>query len=268
MPCCLDVGIETFYCSRDCQVKHWKTHKTVCRTNSTTDNLTNDNLRTKRLLQNKMKDLQSKMKELRDYEEDSVPCENCCKNSSEVGSKLRVCSKCEFSHYCSRECQVGHWPVHKEICKQIVAHEEKVAKVLSPAEARIRNLLELQWKRKAFMLLNATVISTLTKKEREQQPPTKFVSIVLEFNYNAKTFVLAEEPTAIPINCCDQEEFILEMYQQEIDDGMQGCVQIAWVTCTDFGEKCGFFQPLNFEAGKITNVQICSFSKRCVYEFI
>ena len=240
---CLDIGIETFYCCRECQVKHWKTHKTVCRSDSTTDKLTADNIRTKRFLQNKMK-------ELRDYEEESVPCENCGRSSAQVGCKLRVCSKCEFSHYCSRECQVAHWPKHKETCKQIVAHEEKVAKVLSPAEARIRNLLELQWKRKAFMLLNAIVNSALTKKERDQQPPTKIVSIVLEFNYNAKTFVLAEEPKTIPISCCDQEEFILEMYQEATDE-MQGCIQIAYVTCTDFGKKCCFFQPLNFAPGEI-----------------
>ncbi|GFH52340.1 hypothetical protein CTEN210_08816 [Chaetoceros tenuissimus] len=237
---CLDVDIETFYCSRECQVKHWKTHKTVCRNNSTTGNSTADNSSDKRYLQNKMK-------ELRGYDESVVFCENCGRNCADVGCKLKVCSKCEFSHYCSRECQVASWPRHKETCKQIIAYEEVVSILLSPAEARIRNLLELQWKRKALFLLHFIVNSALTKKEREQQPPTKVVSIVLEFNYNAKTFVLAEEPKAIPISGLDEEK-ILAIYHQEASD--RKCVQIAYVTCTDFGEKLGFYQPTHFAPGE------------------
>lgn len=30
---------------------------------------------------------------------------------------IKKCSKCEQSFYCSRECQVRNWPVHKEICR-------------------------------------------------------------------------------------------------------------------------------------------------------
>ena len=28
-----------------------------------------------------------------------------------------TCSKCQFPHYCSRQCQLAHWPIHKEECK-------------------------------------------------------------------------------------------------------------------------------------------------------
>lgn len=30
---------------------------------------------------------------------------------------MKKCSKCEQSFYCSRECQVQHWPQHKQICQ-------------------------------------------------------------------------------------------------------------------------------------------------------
>lgn len=30
---------------------------------------------------------------------------------------LKECSKCEVVQYCSKECQVAHWPEHREACK-------------------------------------------------------------------------------------------------------------------------------------------------------
>ncbi|PRW60857.1 hypothetical protein C2E21_1097 [Chlorella sorokiniana] len=34
------------------------------------------------------------------------------------GVRLRACSSCRRAHYCSRECQVAHWPEHKAQCKR------------------------------------------------------------------------------------------------------------------------------------------------------
>ncbi|KAL1742006.1 hypothetical protein HDZ31DRAFT_44209 [Schizophyllum fasciatum] len=42
-------------------------------------------------------------------------CQNCHKSQSEI--RLSSCSKCRLSHYCSRECQVAHWPTHKAQCR-------------------------------------------------------------------------------------------------------------------------------------------------------
>ena len=40
-------------------------------------------------------------------------CLHCLK---EVEGSSR-CSKCETASYCSRECQLRHWPVHKNNCR-------------------------------------------------------------------------------------------------------------------------------------------------------
>jgi hypothetical protein len=40
-------------------------------------------------------------------------CLHCLK---EVSTTLR-CSRCETAIYCGRECQVKHWPVHKNSCQ-------------------------------------------------------------------------------------------------------------------------------------------------------
>ena len=31
-------------------------------------------------------------------------------------SKMLYCTQCRNANYCSRECQVAHWPFHKEFC--------------------------------------------------------------------------------------------------------------------------------------------------------
>ena len=48
-----------------------------------------------------------------------------CKEEKERAS-LSVCSRCMVTHYCSRECQVTHWPKHKRECDHFVnAHKQQ-----------------------------------------------------------------------------------------------------------------------------------------------
>ena len=37
-----------------------------------------------------------------------------------VRSKMVYCTRCRKVNYCSRECQVASWPLHKEKCQKIV----------------------------------------------------------------------------------------------------------------------------------------------------
>ena len=52
-----------------------------------------------------------------------IGCNNpCCvdlKGVSEVVASGKVCTKCQVARYCSRECQVQHWDVHKPVCKRL-----------------------------------------------------------------------------------------------------------------------------------------------------
>ena len=56
-----------------------------------------------------------------------VPCTLGCSNpacvdmwgASEVKVSCKACTGCKVVYYCSRECQVAHWKVHKGICKKL-----------------------------------------------------------------------------------------------------------------------------------------------------
>ena len=56
-----------------------------------------------------------------------VPCTVGCSNpacvdlngASEVKVSCKACTCCKVVYYCSRECQVAHWKVHKGICKKL-----------------------------------------------------------------------------------------------------------------------------------------------------
>ena len=39
-------------------------------------------------------------------------------------SKIMLCSKCGFTQYCSKKCQVDHWPEHKKDCKNFKAMKD------------------------------------------------------------------------------------------------------------------------------------------------
>ncbi|GFH52352.1 hypothetical protein CTEN210_08827 [Chaetoceros tenuissimus] len=231
---CLDVGIDIFFCNRECQVMHWKTHKAFCGKSAI---IVFDNKYSKNAEKEKI-----------DYNESTFICTNCGKSGKDLGCNMRVCSKCKKSHYCSRECQVAHWPMHKEICKEIVAMEENLVQTMNPTEAKIRDLFEHQWMLKAGVLLSAAVFATLKHEELRKQPPTKVVYVDLEFNYNAQTFLLAEEPKAVPITSCFDRNEILEKYQNDAKRlGRQRCAQYAVVTCEEANSS--FFHLVVLEEG-------------------
>ncbi|MCX5925605.1 MAG: zinc finger MYND domain-containing protein [Candidatus Dependentiae bacterium] len=46
-----------------------------------------------------------------------VKCSKCLELEESPENKFKKCSKCESVYYCSRDCQVAHWPQHKQVCK-------------------------------------------------------------------------------------------------------------------------------------------------------
>ena len=51
----------------------------------------------------------------------TIYCGNneCRTPSTENEKRLERCAKCQDAYYCSRECQVAHWPEHKSRCKLV-----------------------------------------------------------------------------------------------------------------------------------------------------
>ena len=49
----------------------------------------------------------------------TVPDINICTGCGAANRSLRRCGRCRSVHYCSRECQRGHWPIHRFNCSQI-----------------------------------------------------------------------------------------------------------------------------------------------------
>lgn len=117
---------QAFYCSRDCQVKHWKEeHKKSC---------TQIETGTKRE-DTEVKEKQFKASKFPSTE--FVVCLSC----SEREAKF-YCSRCKRQLYCSRECQVEHWRQHKKVCqskeKQAKSKENKNEKTANVSAEKIR----------------------------------------------------------------------------------------------------------------------------------
>lgn len=55
-------------------------------------------------------------------------CSNigCSKGNMVPRSTMLYCTRCCNKYYCSRECQVDHWPHHKEECSNVVNYKKEM----------------------------------------------------------------------------------------------------------------------------------------------
>lgn len=60
-----------------------------------------------------------------EYEEEETPMKqdekkggHCCDNCG-ASNVTFVCSRCKMGWYCSKECQMNHWKIHKTNCKKV-----------------------------------------------------------------------------------------------------------------------------------------------------
>ncbi|XP_057301462.1 uncharacterized protein LOC130635946 [Hydractinia symbiolongicarpus] len=89
---------KAFYCSQECQVKHWKEeHKKSC---------AQVEIGTKRKEQEE-RDIET----LKFVSKDFITCLSC----SAIEARFR-CSRCKRRLYCGKKCQANHWNQHKKVC--------------------------------------------------------------------------------------------------------------------------------------------------------
>ena len=100
-------------------MSHWKEHKKPCKEVAALKK--EERARQEALLMEVLADVGEEEEEEEEEEARSKaareavtnpPCAFCGKASFET------CTNCMATHYCSKACQVKHWPVHKIPCKE------------------------------------------------------------------------------------------------------------------------------------------------------
>lgn len=230
---CLDAGVDVFFCNRDCQVRVWKMHKAVCKKTSNA------------ALKKEHVDAKKAAKE-----SPTIVCANCLKTDADNGFKLSKCSKCSFTYYCSRDCQVEDWPRHKLTCKCSFQFANNMGKSLDFDSTGL-NICSLfhKWVMKTEMQpIYAAVYLALKKKGIKQQPPVKVALMEVEFNYNAQAFVVTEVPRAVAIDDLhkEQKEMVMEKWKDFKNKSVVGLdqekyIQFAIVSTKELGPR---FQTL------------------------
>ena len=237
---CRDVGIDVFFCNRDCQSKLWKKHKWVCGVDSSVDEII-EGFSTK-------KESKSQKKKIRYGVHNRGMCNNCYKSGEDVGHGMSICSKCNSVQYCSQKCQAAHWPKHKEMCSVRSQLQEHREKTWTPTENRYSDLFE-KWLEKSTDVIGAAIIDCLGKKRvREHQPPRNVVYLNVEFSYNSHTFLLVEEPQLVPLKSLplDEQYGHAEAYKstKAMIEGKCDYVHFAFILCKELGQKYKRSSPL------------------------
>lgn len=70
-------------------------------------------------------------------------CQMCRKH----GTDMKKCSICLAVRYCSKECQLANWPVHKEECKDLAIKREKKDRIVEVCKkTSSRHLVQGEYK--------------------------------------------------------------------------------------------------------------------------
>ena len=124
-----------------------------------------------------------------------------CKNCQQRFEKIKHCALCTLAHYCSRECQLKDWPMHKNICHPpqevnmpLSSGLQKV-KIFKPKQAD-RGLVFTIFVNVAGKIVESvgnTVLDTVKKPEIIKNPLGLFtVNPMKALNYELKKLQIDE----------------------------------------------------------------------------
>jgi hypothetical protein len=105
-------------------------------------------------------------------------CRHCDKAETPDGAKLMTCQRCKRIFYCSRECQVADWKVHKKTC---TAQDSKWSGTVSHSAQK--TFLKTVW---AFVESNYfDIAKEVYKKTQEYNVPKKELLVEIDFHGDA-----------------------------------------------------------------------------------
>jgi len=103
--------------------------------------------------------------------------------------KLQVCDTCKTTYYCSKKCQISHWPAHKLVCNSMLLHEQQKvgeeneqAELTTAIEASIEQAAELA------AAVNAPLSEAILRSQAQASSSGPCSVLLLEFSRDPKSF--------------------------------------------------------------------------------
>lgn len=146
-----------------------------------------------------LKDVETKIKSEKGFR--IRTCNGCRKKTHE---KLKMCSRCETTHYCSVECQRSDYSEHKLKCASLKGNGEKKKKITGLLK-RLNMKIQIPMDVRCMFVIIHNTMAFIQLVENE------FSSVLFSIDYQLKhadiydymTPILVEDMITLYIQCCE-----------------------------------------------------------------